>query len=106
MGDRVGARLAGIVDGELGDQGPPEGGEQRVTAAVEGIRLDRWQQKLLGELLTRINHMALECAKPHCLALDHLVILPGLAKIDGQANDLRVVGVLDPLQHHARIQTP
>ena len=42
--------------------------------------------------------------EPPRLVLDHLVVLAGLAEVDRQADDLGLVGVLDPLQHHARVE--
>ena len=102
--DRVTAALTGVLDGQLGDQGATERGEQRVAAAVQGVGLDRWDNVLASELLARIHHVAVQRSQPYRLIADHLVILAGLAQVDGQAHDLGVVGVLDPLQHHARVQ--
>ena len=48
--------------------------------------------------------MALERAEPAGLVLDHAVVLARLAEVDGQADDLGPVGVLDPLQHHAGVE--
>ena len=38
------------------------------------------------------------------LALHDVVVLAGLAEVDGQRHDLGLVLVLDPLEHHARVQ--
>jgi hypothetical protein len=38
------------------------------------------------------------------LAADDLVVLPRLPEVDGQGDDLGLVLVLDPLEHHARVQ--
>ena len=37
VGDRVAVRLARVLDCERGDQRPAEGGEERVTVAVDGV---------------------------------------------------------------------
>ena len=95
---------ARVLDGELRDQRPAERGEQRVAAAVERVGLDRRRDVLARELLARVDDVAVERAEPQRLALDHLVVLAGLAEVDGQADHLGVVGVLDPLQHHARVE--
>ena len=54
--------------------------------------------------LARVDDVALDRAEPPRLALDHLVVLAGLAEVDGQADDLGAVGVLDPLEHHAGVE--
>ena len=102
--DRVTAAPARVVDRELGDQRPAERGEQRVVA-VQRVGLDRRQDVLARELLARVDDMALERPQAPGLVFDHRVVLAGLAEVDRQADDLGRVLVLDPLQHHARVQT-
>ena len=104
VGDRVAAALARVLDRELGDQRPPERGEQRVAAAVERVGLDRGQHVVARELLARVDHVAVERAQVQRLALDHVVVLAGLAEVDGEGDDLGLVLVLDPLEHHARVE--
>ncbi len=104
VGDRVAAGRAGDVDGELGDQRAPERGEQRVAAAVQRVGLDRRQHEVAGELLARVDRVALDGADLARLVLDGLVVLPGLAEVDGQRDHLGLVLVGDPLQHDARIE--
>ncbi len=104
VSDRVAAGLARVLDRELGDQRPPERGEQRVAVAVVGVRLDRRQHVLARELVARVDDVAVERAEPQRLALDDLVVLPRLAEVDGERDDLGLVLVLDPLQHHARVE--
>ena len=55
VGDRVAARLARVLDRELGDQRPPERREQRIAAAVERVRLDRRQHVVARELLAGVD---------------------------------------------------
>ena len=104
VGDRVAAGLAGVLDGELGDQRAAERGEERVAVAVVGVGLDRRQHVLLRELLARVDHVAVERAELQRLAAHDVVVLPGLPEVDGQRDDLGLVLVLDPLEHHARVQ--
>ena len=104
VGDRVAAGLARVLDRELGDQRAPERGEQRVAAAVERVGLDRRQDEVAGELLARVDGEAVDRADPARLALDDLVVLAGLAEVDRQRDDLGLVLVGDPLEHHARVQ--
>jgi hypothetical protein len=104
VGDRVAARAAGVLDRELGDQRPAERGEERIAVAVVGVRLDRRQHVLAGELLARVDDVGLQSAELHRLALDDLVVLAGLAQVDGERDDLGLVLVLDPLEHHARVE--
>ena len=104
VGDRVAARLARLLDGDLRDQRPAERGEQRVAAAVERVRLDRGQHVLLGELLARVHDEAVDRAEVHRLALDDLVVLARLAQVERERDHLGAVLVLDPLEHHARVE--
>ena len=104
VGDRVATRPARDVDRELGDQRAPERREQRVAAAVERVGLDRRQDEVAGELLARVDRVAFDRADLARLGLDGRVVLAGLAEVDGQRHDLRLVLVGDPLEHDARVQ--
>ena len=59
---------------------------------------------LAGELLARVDDVAVERAELQRLALDDVVVLAGLAEVDGERDDLGLVLVLDPLEHHARVE--
>jgi len=59
----------------------------------------------VGEFLARVHDVTLQSAETQGLVFDHRVILAWLAEVDGQADDLRGVLVLDPLEHHARVET-
>ena len=104
VGDRVAAGLARVLDRELRDQRPPQRREQRIAVAVVGVGLDRRQDVLACELLARVDHVAVQGAELQRLALDDVVVLPRLPEVDGQGHDLGLVLVLDPLEHHARVQ--
>ena len=102
--DRVAARAARDVDGELGDERAAERGEERVAAAVQRVGLDRRQHEVAGELLARVDRVAVDGADLARLALDGVVVLAGLAEVDGQRDDLGLVLVGDPLEHDARVE--
>ncbi len=104
VGDRVAAARARVPHRELGDQRAPERGEQRIAAAVERVGLDRREQVLARELLARVDDVTVQRAEVQRLGADRLVVLAGLPEVDGQAHDLGVIAVLDPLEHHARIE--
>ena len=104
VGDRVAAVLARVVDGELGDQRPAERREERVAEAVDGVRLDRRRDEVVRELLARVDDLGGDGAELQRLALDDVVVLARLAEVDRQRDDLRLVLVLDPLEHHARVE--
>jgi hypothetical protein len=103
--DRVAAGPARVLDRELGDQRPAQGGEERVAEPIDRIGLDRRQHVLVGELLARVQYVGLHRADLQRLAPDHVIVLARLAEVDGQCHDLRLVLVLDPLEHHARVET-
>ena len=104
VGDRVAAVLPGGLHRQLADQGSPERGEERVAAAVEGVRLDRAQHVLVDELLAGVHQHGLDGAELLRLAGDHVPVLARLAEVDRQGDDLGAVALLDPLQHHAGVE--
>jgi len=63
MGDRVAARGARVVHGQLGDQRPPERREQRIAETVDGVGLDRREHVLGGELLACVDDVTLDGAE-------------------------------------------
>ena len=85
VGDRVAARLARDVDGDLGDQRPAQGGEQRVVQAIDGIGLDRRDDEVVGELLARVDHAGVDRAQAQRLLTNDVVVLARLTQVDGQA---------------------
>ena len=105
VGDRVAAVLAGRLDGEPGDQRPRQGREQRIPAAVEGVGPDRRQHELRCELLARVDDERLD--RTHVLRLggDRIPVLAGLAQLNREGDDLGAVLLLDPVQHHAGVET-
>ena len=106
VGDRVAAVAPGVLDGELGDQRAAERREQRVGKAVDRVRLDGRCDEVAGELLARVDDLRGDRPELHRLAPDDVVVLAGLAEVDREGDDLGVVLVLDPLEHHARVQAP
>ena len=104
VGDRVAARGAGVLDGELRDQRATERGEERVAAAVEGVGLDRRVHVLAHELLAGVDQDRVAGAEVAGLAGDHVPVLVGLAEVHGHRDDLGVVALLDPAQHHRGVE--
>jgi hypothetical protein len=93
-----------VLDPKLGNQRPSQRREQRIAASVERVGPDCGQHVVLGELLARIDDDRLDRAQLLCLTGDHVVVLTGLAQVDGQRDDLSLVGLLDPAQHHAGVE--
>ena len=104
VGDRVAPAASRVLDRELGDQRTPERGEERVAVAVVGVGLDGREHVLARELLPRVDHVAVERAEPQRLAAHDIVVLARLAEVDRERDDLGLVLVLDPLEHHARVE--
>ena len=105
VGDRVATGLARVIDRELGDQRPAERGEQRIAEAVDRVRLDRRQRRSRARTPpARRRREASTAPSWQRLALDDVVVLARLAEVDGQRDDLGLVLVLDPLEHHARVE--
>ena len=105
MRDRVAAGLPRLLDGQLADQRAPERGKKRIAATVERVRLDRGKHVIVRELMSRVDDQAVEGPEAKRLLLDDLEVLPRLAEIDGEGDDLRGVLVLDPLEHHGGVET-
>ena len=104
VGDRVGAVLARRVAGQLGQQRAAERGEQRVAALVAGVRPDRRGHVVARELLLGVHHEALDGAQVEGLLAHRVEVVGRLAQVDAERHHLGVVLVLDPLQHHRRVQ--
>ena len=62
------------------------------------------QHVVARELLARVDHVAVERAELQRLALDDVVVLAGLAEVDRERDHLGLVLVLDPLEHHGRVE--
>ena len=103
MGDGVAAAAPGLLDGQLGDQRPAQGGEQRIPQPVDGVGLDRRKDVVAGELLPGIDQHAVHRPQLERLAADHLEVLPRLPQVDRKRHHLGLVALLDPLQHHTGV---
>ena len=104
VGDRVGVERTRGLDGELGQQRASETRERRVAALVARVGEDRRADVLTGELVLGVDQDRLERAEVACLLEDRFEVVGGLAEIDAQRDDLRAVFVLDPLEHHRRVE--
>ena len=100
--DRVAAVLARVLDRELRDQRATERGEQRIAAAVEGVRLDRGKHVVLGELLAGVDDVAGRRRRDPSPCPRSRRSPPRLAQVDVSAYDLRAVLRPGSIEHHAR----
>jgi hypothetical protein len=105
VGDHFAARLLRILDGELGDDDAAERAAERIASLVVGVRKDGLPQVLGRKLLLRVVDVGLDRTELKGLLLDLLKVVGDLANVEGQADDLRLVLVLDPLEHHRRVET-
>ena len=104
VGDRVGPVLAGRVAGQLRQQGAAEGGEERIAPLVAAVRPDRRGHVVAGELLLGVHDEALHRPQVERLPAHGVEVVVRLPEVDAQGHDLGVVLVLDPLEHHRRVQ--
>ena len=102
--DGVGAVGAGGLDGELGQQRAAERGEQRVAALIAGVGQDRRRHVVARELLLGVDHEALDRAEVDGLLAHGVEVVGRLPEVDAERDDLGVVLVLDPLEHHRGVQ--
>ena len=68
VGDRVAAGGARVLDRELGDQRPPQRGEERIAAAVESVGPDR-RQHVVARRTPRARRRRPRRPRPRSLAL-------------------------------------
>ena len=59
VGHGIGAGLQGNLDLPLGDEGPGNGGSQKVDALIQGIGAEHGEHKVLHELLTEVINVDL-----------------------------------------------
>ena len=105
--DRLRAELLGQLGDRLGDHRPREGGDERVLALVERVRLDRAGALLLGEGVLAVDQDDVVGAGG-ARALDRRLEVELLADVDEDGDDL-VVAVpvlLQPADDAARIRPP
>jgi hypothetical protein len=102
--DRVGVVLMRRVARQLRQQRAAERREQRVPALVAGVGLDRGRHVVPSELLLGVDHQARDGAQVEGLLAHRVEVVRRLAQVDAEGHDLRVILVLDPLQHHRGVQ--
>jgi len=105
MADDGGTVLLGRLDEVLDDQGAAQRRDQRVAVHVEGVRLDRREAVLVGELVTRVGHVRLDGAAVQSALADGGEVLPALAEVDSNGNDLGADRVGDPADGDRGVET-
>jgi hypothetical protein len=101
--DRHGAHVARRVDHQLGDQGAPQSRRERVATLVEAARQQRRPDEVVDEDLPRVERARFDGARLERLLLDRLEIL-ALSQLCGEADDVEVVSLLDPLHGDRRVE--
>jgi hypothetical protein len=90
----------------LDDQWPGQRRHQRVAVHVEGLRLERGQTVLLGELVPGVGDDRLDRTAGQCALADLLEILTALADVHGDGDDLGAGLLGDPANAHRGVQAP
>ena len=90
----------------LDDQWPGQRRHQRVAVHVEGLRLERGQAVLLGELVPGVGDDRLDRTAGQCALADLLEILTALADVHGDGDDLGAGLLGDPADAHRGVQAP
>ena len=105
VGDVGRAKLVSDLDKLLGEQRARKGGEQRVLVLVHGVCGDGLSQELIGELVAQVEHLAIQNAQVEGLLL--LGVQAGLllAHIAADANNIKILLVLEPLDTYGCIKT-
>jgi hypothetical protein len=88
----------------LGDQRTRDGGAQQIAALIDRARADHGKYEVARELLAQIVHVALQRAALLRLGLETLQLL-FLAHVRGEADDFRLIRLLDPLEDDRGVQT-
>ena len=104
VGDRGGAVLAGGGDQVLDDHRAGERGDQRVAVHVQGVRLERGQAVLVGELVAGVGDVGLDRAAVEGALADGVQVLAALADVDGDGDDLGAGRLGDPADGDGGVQ--
>ncbi len=103
MRDSVGAFRARDLDLFLGDHRPRDRGAEQVVALVNGVRAQHRKDEVAREFLAQIDDIKFARARLERLIFEALglVALPDVGAI---GDDLAAEVVLDPAQHHRRVE--
>ena len=104
MADGVRALGLGDLDEALGDERAGDGGAEEVVALVDGVGLHHREDEIAGEFFGEVFHVALGRAGVDALLLDSGCFF-GLADVGAIADDLGVVGFLDPFHDDGGVET-
>ena len=105
VGDGGGAVLLGGGDEVLDDRRPGQGGDQRVAVHVQGVRLDRRQAVLLGELVLGVGDLGLDGTAREGALADDVQVLAALADVHRDGDDLGARLLGDPADGDGGVQS-
>ena len=104
MRDGVGAMGARCCYEVLDDERPGKRRDQRIAVHVKRIGTNGRADEVTGELLTRVDDDRLHGAALESALADRLEVLPALADVDGDGDDLGAGGLRDPADGDGGVQ--
>src|SRR5699024_10402288 len=104
VGDGGRAELAGGLHEVLDDDGPAQGGHERVGVHVQRVRLERGHDVFVRELITGIRDVGLYRPAVQRALADDVEVFPALAHVDGDGDDLRTGCFTDPTNRHRGVE--
>ena len=104
VGDVLGALLLGDLDELLRDEGPADGGAQRIDVLVEGVSLQGGPYVLVDELVADLDEVGLDGAVPQCTG-DDVVGGRGLSEVQGDGDHIDIVLLLEPTDGDGGVQS-
>lgn len=98
------AELARRAHEVLDDDRARQRRDERVPVEVQGVRAQRGHAVLRRELVARVGDVRLDGAAVQGTLPDDLEVLPALADVDRDGDDLGARGLGDPADGHRRVQ--
>ena len=105
MRDGVGAGLAGDLDQPFGNERSRDRGAEQVIPLVTGVGAHHREDEIAHELLAQIVNVDVLGLDAHQFGFGAgRRELFALSEIGGEGHDLAVIGYLQPLEDHARVE--